>query len=179
MAASGISFRVAQAVGVGGALWLSGNIAALSLISIPALVRSQTEDSVPTSILSRQWKYTFEAGKSQNPPIAVATATSFCYLAWSVRAGTQLGRLVPRNSIALYCIAAILTIGIVPFTIIAMTPTNSRLIAIAEQKRDAGGSVKPNDEPVEVLMKKWMFLNGIRSFLPLLAGATALVAVLG
>ncbi|KAK9319770.1 DUF1772-domain-containing protein [Lipomyces orientalis] len=169
MSASGISFRIAQVVGIGGAMWLSGNMGALSLISIPGLLRSQTEDSVPTSILSKQWKYSFDAGKSQNPPIAVATATSFLYLAWSLRG---------RNGVALYFTAAILTVGVVPFTLIAMNHTNNSLIAMAEQKKDASGSVKPNEEPVEVLLKEWRFLNGIRSLLPLLGGVTALVAAL-
>ncbi|KAH0558644.1 hypothetical protein GP486_004704 [Trichoglossum hirsutum] len=179
MATSRISFRMAQAFGVVGAAWLSGNIAALSLISVPALSRSQAQDSVQPGILSKQWKYNYEAGKTQNPPVAVAVAASFSYLAWSVRSGTQLGRLAPAHSVQLFSTAAILTIGIIPYTIIAMRPTNNKLLAKAEQEFDlkgASASVTSDDREVGELLKKWTFLNGIRSLMPLLGSAAALLA---
>jgi len=174
MPASSTSFRIAQAVGLSGAAWLSGNIAALSLISVPALSKSHKEDSVPAGYLARQWKHTFEAGKSQNPPIAGVATASFAYLAWSVRAGTSLSLLVPKNSIILYSVAAVFTIGIVPWTIIAMMPTNNKLLAKAEHS----ASVMADDKEVSDLLRKWTILNGVRSLLPLAGTAVALAAVL-
>ncbi|OWZ51738.1 hypothetical protein C349_01250 [Cryptococcus neoformans var. grubii Br795] len=48
------SLRMAQIVGVSGAMWLSGNIATLSLISIPALQRSALEDGVSALTLAKE-----------------------------------------------------------------------------------------------------------------------------
>jgi uncharacterized membrane protein len=81
---------------------------------------------------------------------------------------------VPKNSVALYSIAAVLTIGIVPWTIIAMMPTNNKLLAKAEQS----ASVMADDKEVSDLLRKWTILNGIRSLLPLAGTAVAFAAVL-
>ncbi|OXG53243.1 hypothetical protein J010_01130 [Cryptococcus neoformans] len=48
------SLRMAQIVGVSGAMWLSGNIVTLSLISIPALQRSALEDAFQPLRLQRK-----------------------------------------------------------------------------------------------------------------------------
>lgn len=109
----------------------------------------------------------FSSGKAQNPPIAAAAAASFSYLAWTLRS-------VPGNKARLYGAAAVLTIGIVPWTLLAMNPTNQKLIA----KADSTATVKDDEKEVEELLKKWGTLNGIRSLLPLLGSAAAVVAVL-
>ena len=132
-------------------------------------MKSQRHDSVQASILAQQWKYTFEAGKSQNPPIAAVTAATFSYLAWTAGHG-------PRNRARLYGVAAALTIAIVPWTLLAMSPTNSRLSAKAEEAWTRKG--KEDDGEVGELLKRWTTLNGVRSFFPLVGGVVGLVAVL-
>lgn len=62
-----------------------------------------------------------------------------------------------------------------------MNPTNQKLLAKAEEaSRMKSAGVAGNEDEKEVgdLLKKWTFLNGIRSLLPLLGSAAALVAVL-
>ncbi|KAN0117622.1 DUF1772 domain containing protein [Hyaloscypha variabilis] len=178
MSSFSTSFRVAQAVGLGGAMWLSGNIEALSIISIPALSTSQEKDSAPAGLVARQWKYIYDDGKIQNPSIAVIAGTSFAYLAWSVRSGTALSLIVPKNSAQIYTIAAILTYGMIPFTGLFMLPTNEKLMSTANRYVSAKSAGAANDKEVSESLKKWALLSGIRGLLPLLGGIVSMVAIL-
>ncbi|KAE9377164.1 DUF1772-domain-containing protein [Stipitochalara longipes BDJ] len=178
MSSISTTFRTAQAVGLGGAMWLSGNIEALSLISVPALSKSQKQDSVPAGILARQWKYIYDDGKIQNPSIAVIAGTSFAYLAWSVRSGTALSLVVPKNSAQIYSVAALLTYGMIPYTAIFMLSTNQKLMAKADQAVGAKGAVATDDKEVIELLKNWAVVSGIRGLLPLLGGIVSMAAIL-
>jgi hypothetical protein len=156
---------------------ITGNIEALSLISVPALSRSQKQDSVPAGHLVRQWKYIYDDGKVQNPSVAVIASASFAYLAWSVRSGTALSLIVPKNSFQIYSAAALLAIGMVPYTMIFMLPTNNKLMAKAEQAAGAKGAVAADDKEVIELLRKWSILSGIRSLVPLLGGVVSMAAI--
>lgn len=91
-----------------------------------------------------------------------------------------------KNGTVLYGLAAILTLGIAPFTIVFMAPTNGRLLAKAEKAREKGkGKEKEkvvggeaNDREIMELLRKWTVLNGVRSLLPLLGATVAVVAAL-
>jgi hypothetical protein len=159
-------------------LLFAGNIEGLSLNAVPALSQSQKQDSVPAGYLARQWKYIFDTGKVQNPSVAAVASSSFAYLAWSVRKGTALSLLVPKNSVLIYSTAALLTIGMVPYTIIFMLPTNDRLTEKAKQHVTSKGAVATDDKEVIELLKKWSFLSGIRGLLPLMGGVVSLAAIL-
>jgi hypothetical protein len=128
--------------------------------------------------LARQWKYIFDDGKVQNPSVAVIAGTSFAYLAWSVRSGTALSLIVPKNSVQIYSAAALLTYGMIPYTMIFMLPTNDKLMAKAEQAFGAKGAVAADDKEVGELLRKWSILSGIRSLLPLLGGVVSMAAIL-
>ncbi|PWY90381.1 DUF1772-domain-containing protein [Aspergillus sclerotioniger CBS 115572] len=167
------SYRIAQAIGLSGAAWLSGNIAALSLIAVPALVETQNETPVPTSIIVKLWHSFYNKGKTQNPPIAAATATAFLYLAWSVRAGGPLFRPTTYNLAGFYSTAAVLTVSIVPFTIATMRKTNNALMSLAQSSKDLSAAEETQSSD---LLKRWVFLNGIRSLLPLVGAAVGMAA---
>lgn len=109
----------------------------------------------------------FSRGKAQNPPIAAVTAASFSYLAWTLRS-------VRGNKAGLYGVAAVMTVGVVPWTLLLMNSTNQRLIA----KADSATVEKGDEKEVEDLLKKWGTLNGLRSLLPLVGSAAAVFAVL-
>ena len=184
--------RAAKCIGVTGALWLGGersnpgtttfaeyagkgNIAALSLIAVPALCLSKVNGGIPSSTLVKQWKYIYETGKSQNPPIAAASAAAFFYVAWLAR------RIAPKSQIPLYYgTAAVLTLGIVPFTLLAMSPTNNRLMKHSEGVSMEGSAAlsQARDDEIDQLLTKWSILNGIRSLLPLAGGILGLVTSL-
>lgn len=112
----------------------------------------------------------FENGKTQNPPIAVAVAASFFYLAWSVRSGAPLFKQTAYSRSGLFSAAAVLTLGIVPYTILTMKSTNDALLEKAKSAPEI------SDTETSRLIEKWTALNAIRGYLPLTAAAVGLVA---
>ncbi|KAJ6108087.1 DUF1772-domain-containing protein [Penicillium sp. IBT 18751x] len=170
MASYPLGFRLAQAIGLTGAAWLAGNISALSSISTPALVKSYREGNIPSSTIAKQWRGLYELGKAQNPPIAAAVTLSFGYLAWCVRPGSPLFRQTPMSRTALFSTAAILTVGIIPFTVIFMSSTNDALIRKASVTSEAF-----EEDTIESVMT-WTTLNQLRGFLPLAGACCGLVA---
>ncbi|KAJ5559910.1 DUF1772-domain-containing protein [Penicillium frequentans] len=166
-----LGFRMAQAIGISGAAWLSGTIASISTITVPALVQSQNEDHKSPSLLAKQWKVLYETGKKKAPPIAVAVASSLTYLAWSVRQGGPLYKTTVYSRSGLYLAAAVLTVGIVPYTLIFMMGTNNALMKKAESTSDA-------DKEVPDLIERWNTLNLGRSIFPLAGAICAFVATI-
>lgn len=153
-------------------LTIAGNIAAISLIGTPALLRSQKEDNLPSGVLAKQWRNMFENGKSQNPPVAAGVTSAFLYLAWSARSGAPLFKKTPVGRTALFSAAAVLTVGIVPFTIVAMSSTNNKLLEKSESLKNS------SDAETVDLVQHWTTLNQIRGSLPLIGGLCGIVASL-
>lgn len=143
--------------------------------AVPALLRARSEDNLPIKNMVNLWRNLYESGKSQNPPIAALTASAFFYLAWATRSSSPLFRQVARNSNALYGTAAILTLSIVPYTIVTMSGTNNALLA--KTKLDSEPSAEARAE-IEELVNKWVSLNGLRSLLPLAGGLLGMFAAL-
>ncbi|KAJ5099073.1 hypothetical protein N7532_006074 [Penicillium argentinense] len=165
-----LGFRVAQAVGISGAAWLSGNIAAISLIGTPAIIQSQKEENVSRGLLARQWKSMYDNGKSQNPPIALCVSSAFLYLAWSVRAGSPLYKKTSISRAGLFSAAAAFTLCIVPYTFVAMSSTNNKLLENSESSSEF------SDKETLGLVQRWTTLNQVRGFLPLVGGFCGIAA---
>ncbi|KAL3429253.1 hypothetical protein BDV09DRAFT_203143 [Aspergillus tetrazonus] len=167
--------RLAQAVGLTGAAYLAGNIFAYSFATIPALESSQNKHGAPAALLAKQWSELYARGKAQNPPIAAATAAAFAYLAWSVHSGRSaaLQVLAPANASYLYSAAAALTVGIVPWTLFAMTKTND---ALHERAKEVFVVTEKTADEVKELLAKWKVLNAIRGLLPLVGGLVGFLA---
>ncbi|KAK2807504.1 hypothetical protein FQN50_005372 [Emmonsiellopsis sp. PD_5] len=163
-------FRVAQAVGLTGAAWLSGNIATYSLSTIPSVLTAAQEAQLSPSAVAKIWRNGYDCGKTQNPPIAVVTAASFFYLGWAVRTGGPLFRQAAANASTMYYIAGLLTVGIVPYTLATMMGTNNKLVEKAKAVEAEPVKAMGKGDEVEVLARKWVCLNGVRSLFPL-AGA--------
>ncbi|PYI03696.1 DUF1772-domain-containing protein [Aspergillus sclerotiicarbonarius CBS 121057] len=172
------TFCIAQAIGLSGAAWLSGTIFSLSYITIPSLLTTHAThpNSIPLSTITQQWATIYETGKNRVPPIAILTASTFLYLAWSTRENTTLAAIAPRGSSSAYMVSAALVVAIVPFTGGFMKGTNDRLMGWAE--KGVGKGVEEGEEEVVGLLKKWAWLNGIRALWPLVGGVLGLVAVL-
>ncbi|KAJ0415808.1 DUF1772-domain-containing protein [Aspergillus carlsbadensis] len=166
------AFRIAQAVGLSGAIWLSGNIFSLSMMAIPALLQSHHEENIPLSTITKQWRAIYEFGKARAPPIALVTAITFLSLAWGAR------RLAPLSSgpgtgtsATTYYICAALTLAVIPWTGLAMGKTNAALIECAES---GWVSDERSGEEVERLLWKWTWLNAARALFPLAGGLVGL-----
>jgi hypothetical protein len=167
----------------------AGNIALFSMNVVPSLLRSRTEADLPLTTLVTQWREIYETGKRQNPPIAGLTAASFVYLAvLSSRKSSSSPPLLlfrrgpPYSRAGLYASAALLTLSIVPFTLIAMSSTNNALIDVCESQKQrgtgAGAAVVATGARVEELLQDWVALNRVRSLLPLLASLTGIAVAL-
>ncbi|KAF3050242.1 hypothetical protein E8E11_000573 [Didymella keratinophila] len=156
------AFTPAKIIGLTGAAWLSGTIASISLVSVPAITKSLKEDGLHSSHAVKLWKNNFELGKGLAPPIALATASSLAFCGWTARGVPAMGSKDGR----LFFSSAVLTVAIVPFTIIFMGKTNARLLGLAKKEELTASESREG----EALLKKWGFLNGVRSLLPL-AGA--------
>lgn len=142
---------------------------------LPALLRSREEINLPLTVIAKQWREIYETGKRQNPPVALFTAAAFIYLAVSSRSPSPLFRTAPFSRAGLYASAAILTLSIVPFTLIAMKNTNNALVRVSQFNGE--GSAMP-DAKVEVLLRDWVALNRARSWFPLVASLAGIAAAL-
>lgn len=126
----------------------------LSLLAIPGLLSTTTP--VPTQLLAQQWAGIYNRGKVLGPQTAVLAVFGYGYLAYE-RSSRGVGW-------AKFAGAAALTLGIVPFTVIFMDPTNQALLKVA-----AGAGVI-GEGALSDLLLKWKGLNLVRSIFPL-AGA--------
>ncbi|KAJ5485002.1 hypothetical protein N7539_004990 [Penicillium diatomitis] len=166
-----LGLGLAQAIGISGAAWLSGNIFALSINTVAALQESIHEDKVSPSIIAKQWSRMYAKGKTQNPPIAAAVAASFFYLAWSAPSDTFPANRATLSLSGLYSSAAVVTLGIVPFTLLAMVGTNNSL------HRQAKSEVEVPEAETMELLGKWSYLNVIRGCFPLVGAVLGLMTL--
>ncbi|CAD0110381.1 unnamed protein product [Aureobasidium uvarum] len=167
---------VAKIVGLTSAAWLSGNISALSLISLPAIANVKQDSTLSNAHAVKLWEQTFQRGGSQNPPIALSGAISLGFLAWSLRSLRTVTAVGLRSS-PLFAIAAVSTMAIVPFTIVFLNPTNNKLLVYAAKAKKDELSVTETED-VDALLEKWTFLNRVRGFLPLAGAVAASIAVI-
>lgn len=116
----------------------------------------------------------YEAGKTQNPPIAAATASAFTYVAWSAHRSPALFASAAYGGFGMYVAAAVLTLSIVPYTAATMSHTNNTLLGLADSK----GDLLTSHAEVEGLLGRWTTLNWVRSLLPLAGGFAGIAAAL-
>ncbi|KAF4465199.1 hypothetical protein FALBO_7968 [Fusarium albosuccineum] len=142
---------LATATGITGSAWASGAIAALSLVGIPAAL------SAP-STSATVWASIFNHGVAIVPKFAGTAAIAYLFAAYDAH---QNGRSW-KGLVA----GAVLTVAIVPYTMVFMTPTNNLLLGAAQE------TLAASKEEVARLIGKWSTLNLIRSLFPL-AGTVA------
>ncbi|KAK2768409.1 hypothetical protein FQN54_000264 [Arachnomyces sp. PD_36] len=186
---------VAQAAAITGSAFLAGGILSLSVLSIPTLAipaKSTTKLTPGTPIphLTHQWLYLYGIGSSIAPKLALVCSTTFAYLGYTARSTGTTGasallRSRPASTTSnLYYLAAVFTIGIAPFTLGVMWPTNTKLKEFAEREPVAEGTYidekveKQEVEEVQGLLNKWTNLNIVRGILPLVGAAVGAAAAL-
>ncbi|OJK00162.1 hypothetical protein ASPACDRAFT_118139 [Aspergillus aculeatus ATCC 16872] len=195
MTTNPLAYRTAQAIGFTGAAWLSGTIASQSLITIPALL-SPDPDPDPTHQIPRTsptalkiWKRISTASTTQNAPVAAGTAAAFVYLAWTVARAVEPPQLLQFLSSSSsssyaspgrwYAAAAVLTVGVVPFTGVVMRGTDCELMRLVGEGEGTAAAEEKAEEEAERtsgLLKRWAVLNAVRSLLPLVGGLCGFAA---
>ncbi|RAK79436.1 DUF1772 domain-containing protein [Aspergillus fijiensis CBS 313.89] len=183
MTTNPLAYRTAQAIGFTGAAWLSGTIASQSLITIPALLArdpapAPAPDSTHQTTALEIWKRISTASTAQTAPVAAGTAAAFVYLAWTVARAVEPPQLLQFLSSSSssryaspgrwYAAAAVLTVGVVPYTAVVMRGTDYQILRVEEAQAEA--------EKTSGLLKRWAVLNAVRSLLPLVGGLCGFAA---
>ncbi|RDW66211.1 hypothetical protein BP6252_09846 [Coleophoma cylindrospora] len=165
MAETPSAIHAIQAVGLVTSSALAGASIVISTIMVPRLLEA------PTPLMLRQWNGVFTHGKNAMPPLAALAASSYFYLAY--KSHQLLGPAASKWK--LYLVAGLLSIGIVPYTLVGMSPTNQKLLNKVEETK--GLSVKDElveaglgEETAHKLIDKWGLLNLGRGVLLLASG---------
>lgn len=152
-----LTIRIAQTIGLTSSAWLAGQIASFSLFTVPRLLES------PTPLMLRQWSAMFWAGKSVGMPGGIVTALTYFYLAYATHTSSASSFLSDTTSIR-YAVAGILSVGIVPFTLVFLNSTNVAIFKREEEVSKAereGKSVqaRAGEESAQDLLRRWGTLN--------------------
>ncbi|KAJ5706139.1 hypothetical protein N7455_004380 [Penicillium solitum] len=150
-----------KVVAISSSFWLSGEIFTYSWGAVPAVLVA-----APTSqhLAAKQWAAFYHRGHSLGPPFAILGAGGFIWLAL-------------KSHSWLYWGAAILNIGIVPWTLLFMLQTNSSIFEVANMKDSSKTPVR-DETQLAPLLNRWASLNTIRSFFPFAGGVLGLLAAL-
>ncbi|PGG96508.1 hypothetical protein AJ80_09814 [Polytolypa hystricis UAMH7299] len=191
--------RTAQAIGLTTSSFLSSHILSFSYALVPTLILpaagnikrsfdSGLEPGTPIGHIATQWRHAYHLGRSTAPFIALASSAAYTYLAYAFREGTGvLHTEATAQASNLYLVAALLSLGIVPFTLAVMKPTNDKLMERAAAtdagKEGKGKGVKGEelvasreDAEVRGWLEKWCCLNCARACFPIAATLLAVSA---
>ncbi|SLM35291.1 Protein of unknown function DUF1772 [Lasallia pustulata] len=158
------SIELAQVVGIAGSAFLSGGISFISYGVVPSLLLA------PAPLLARQWRGMYLRGISVAPPFAVVSFAAYSYLAVKLY-DAPLSVNHPKGE--LYALAALMTISVMPYTLLAMKNVNAKLMAKAkdmeslEVKEEVTEVGLPKGESAKDLVRWWGILNFGRGVLPL------------
>jgi hypothetical protein len=136
---SPLPIRLAQTLGITTSLIFAGANASLSIFLIPRILES------PTPLLLKQWNHTYERGKAIGPPFGVVAALSFFYLSYHFHTSSTSAFVNNTNAWG-YLTAGLLSIGIVPYTMLVLMPTNDKM----KKKADETKSLEKEDHVVEI-----------------------------
>ncbi|BCS19169.1 DUF1772 domain-containing protein [Aspergillus puulaauensis] len=161
--------------------FLSGAMITLSTITVPVLLDTTTH---PPQLL-HQWVRTYHYGHISLPTISIATAILYFYIA-----ACQSSRSKPWRRAAL---VGVLTVIMVPFTWVCMSPTNDVLFGLQRESQirglnqtqiegfgdgNATGAGIEGDvatlEGVTELVVRWGWMHLVRSLFPLAAAVVGL-----
>jgi hypothetical protein len=154
---SPLPIRLAQTLGITTSLIFAGVNASLSIFLIPRILES------PTPLLLKQWSRMYEAGKAVGRPAGAIAALSFFYLSYHHHT-TSVSSFVDNSQAWGYLTAGLLSIGIVPYTILVIMPTNNKLLKKADEtraleKEDHVVKVGLGEETAHQLADWWGVLN--------------------
>ncbi|THU85091.1 DUF1772-domain-containing protein [Dendrothele bispora CBS 962.96] len=154
--------RIVQALGIAGSAFVSGSILSISFITTPALLDYPSQ-------LASQWSDVYTRGSRIMPPLALLSSSMLAYSSYALS-----NHGVDATKPKLYALAALLTIGIVPYTFGVMWNTNNKLKA---RNDEIGVMDKAYVQETAELAKKWNWLNAGRGALPLMGSLVGIVAL--
>ncbi len=161
METSSLFLRTAQVVGITGPALFAGSGITYSLVTIPAILKA------PTPLLLQQWRSIFTTGATIGPPLAIISFLNLGYVAYTKRNEGIRSQGINSNPAEwkAYAFCGLVTLAVVPFTLLFINGTNS--ILLAESASDAGKKSTADDQVRELVMK-WGRFNALRSFFPVI-----------
>lgn len=129
-----------------------------------------------------QWRSLFRNGAAIFPLVGIfnfSTLAFSAYKSYSSSSSPSKSTFQRDTIVAdwtLFGIAAVLAVAIIPFTLVAIMPTNHILEGMEEAVRV--GKKDVDTKMARDLVEKWGVLNTIRASFPLAAGVLGLWAVL-
>lgn len=138
-------------------LHVSGTMTGLALIMVPVLL----DVNADTRHLLRQWVCLYNYGHRVLPAISIATLLIYGYVVydkWTDDGGAWMS----------YGLAGLLTVGIIPFTLVVMLSSNNLLFQLEADIHSDPKATTLRD--AQSLVAKWSRMHLIRSMFPL-AGA--------
>ncbi|KAF4630862.1 hypothetical protein G7Y89_g7276 [Cudoniella acicularis] len=167
-----LSIRLTQVLGLTTTSILVGTSLEMSYLFVPRILQS------PPDLLLRQWARMYHLMKKVAPSMASVAGLAWLYLAYRTPAKASQ-----------YIAAGVLNLAIMPYTVIFMLGTNSKLLAL-EKRQNLGtlelgedgaisgagalgtqGEVGVKSETVHSLVDWWGVLNMGRSALALASAA--------
>ncbi|KAL2195261.1 hypothetical protein P885DRAFT_79202 [Corynascus similis CBS 632.67] len=145
--------------------FLSGAMLSLSAFVVPVFLDTNNN----ANHMLRQWVRLYHYGHIYLPALCIATCGLYGYAALTQRAAKT-------KHWYRYGVAAVWTIAMVPFTWVAMSPTNDILFSL-----EASGSAETAAADlvhVRGLVVKWAWLHVTRSLSPLVGAFVGLRALL-
>ncbi|KAK3328933.1 hypothetical protein B0H66DRAFT_539769 [Apodospora peruviana] len=122
---------------------LSGLSLSTSTLLVPRLLES------PSPLMLKQWHATFTQGRNTIVPLSGAAAAGFAFLAYTLRNAGSVGG---SNKARAYLLSAALCVGIVPYTVVVMMPTNLKLMKKMEEM-ELYGTVNGKAKEVNVVVE--------------------------
>ncbi|KAJ4256734.1 hypothetical protein NW762_008830 [Fusarium torreyae] len=149
--------RTFQVFGITSSLVLAGVNLGSSHLTVPFLYNQ------PTSVNTTFFKDFYTRGALTLVPLSIFSASSSGIVAY----------LVPAHR-TLWTVAAVATISQLPWTLLGMMATNTRLNDIAASSVE---QEKASRDEVVGLLKRWRWMNIVRGLLALTGGLSAILAL--
>lgn len=142
-----------------------GTMMSLSLVTIPLFLDTNTQ----VSHMLRQWHRLYSYGHVVMPGLSVGICGLYLYKAMQKRQSQQCR--------ALYTIAGLVTIAMIPFTLTVMWDTNQTLSSLAADDIQKSGTIDPLFGQVQELVASWGRMHFVRSCFPLAGAALGFTGV--
>ncbi|KAI9802477.1 MAG: hypothetical protein M1825_002862 [Sarcosagium campestre] len=163
------SSAVARTLGITSSAFLAGTLFSASFLAIPAILKG------PPAVVLLQWRELYQRGKDFAIPSTIGSFLCHSLVAYQLyRAG-----YCPVHKVwSLTAFGALSTIAVIPYTLIVMSETNSRLLEEGEEGKTIGQAdtiviSAVSEDEVKSLVDHWAFLNIARGILPAIGAIAA------
>jgi hypothetical protein len=180
---SQLPIRIAQTLGITLSTFVAGSSITISTFLVPRLLES------PAPLLLSQWTNLFHAGKVTAPPLSLISACTYFYLSYTKHTSylyTGTGR--DRFAVWSYLVAGLLSVGIIPYTLLVMGDTNRKLLQQRQSldytrelniKEDEITQQYKDNKTVHELVDWWGVLNLGRGLMLTISGVLGTWVALG